>query len=239
MSRSRHSPPPTIRPLTTPSALRRLAQPGWEELGPIARGALLRRLASALERNTDEFAREIATEVGKPVIEAKAEVARSIVTLYYVAEQGRLPVGEHYASDNPGALILTARRALGAVGIITPWNFPLNLPIWKLAPALLWGNSVVWKPAEQASLVARHLALLFADVGLPSGVLTRSSVKRVPARRLRRTPGSPRSRSPARLRLGGSWLRSLPVLGLDFRPNSAARIRCSCWPTPICLRQLS
>jgi alpha-ketoglutaric semialdehyde dehydrogenase len=150
----------------------RAAQPGWEELGPIARGAVLRRLASALERDADEFARAIATEVGKPLTEARAEVARSIVTLYYVAEQGRLPLGEHYASDNPTALILTARRALGPVGIITPWNFPLNLPIWKLAPALVWGNSVVWKPAEQASLVARHLALLFAEIELPPGVLS-------------------------------------------------------------------
>jgi acyl-CoA reductase-like NAD-dependent aldehyde dehydrogenase len=149
----------------------RAAQPGWEMLGPIARGAVLRRLAGALESEAEHLAGEIAAEVGKPVTEAAAEVARSVVTLYYVAEQGRLPVGEHYVSDNPAAMILTARRPLGAVGIITPWNFPLNLPVWKIAPALLWGNTVVWKPAEQSPLVARHLAALFAEVGLPAGVL--------------------------------------------------------------------
>jgi alpha-ketoglutaric semialdehyde dehydrogenase len=149
----------------------RAAQPAWERAGAIARGAVLRRAAALTEARADELARDIAREVGKPITEARAEVARAAVTLYYVAEQARLPVGEVLDSDDPAMTVLAVRRPLGVVAAITPWNFPFGLPVWKLAPALLHGNAVVWKPAEHASLVALRLAEVLREAGLPAGVL--------------------------------------------------------------------
>jgi alpha-ketoglutaric semialdehyde dehydrogenase len=143
----------------------------WRRLGAVARGAIMRRAARLCEERAEAIAAEITREVGKPIAESRAEVARAAVTLAYVAEQARLPVGDVFESDDPSATVLTRRRPLGVVAIVTPWNFPFNLPVWKLAPALVHGNAVVWKPAEESPLAALRIAELLADAGLPDGVL--------------------------------------------------------------------
>ena len=113
----------------------------------------------------------MAREVGKPIAEARGEVNRGATVLDYAASQARLPSGDVFQSEDPQTTIYTERRPLGVVGLITPWNFPFAIPLWKLAPALVHGNTVVLKPAEQSPLLGLRAAEVLADAGLPAGVL--------------------------------------------------------------------
>jgi alpha-ketoglutaric semialdehyde dehydrogenase len=124
----------------------------------------------ALER-ADELARDMTRETGKPLREARAEAARVATTLRYFAADQWLPTGEVYGQSMTAGHVRTLRRPLGVVGLITPWNFPLAIPTWKLAPALVAGNTVVLKPSEEAPVSAIHLARCLVDAGLPPGVL--------------------------------------------------------------------
>jgi aldehyde dehydrogenase (NAD+) len=147
------------------------AQSPWAARGSIARGAVLRRVAVELERRADEIATLMCAEEGKTIGEARAEVALSAETFYYHAGQARSADGATFPSSHPDELIRTVRRPIGTVGVITPWNFPLQIPAWKLAPALLWGNSVVWKPASETPATAVALAEVMDDAGVPAGVV--------------------------------------------------------------------
>lgn len=146
------------------------ASRGWAEMAAPARGAILSEAAHILRRRAEELATDIAREVGKPIAEARGEVTRSAVILEYFAAQARMPQGDIFASDDPATTIAVFRRPLGVVGLITPWNFPLAIPLWKLAPALVYGNTVVLKPAEQSPLLAAKMANLFADAHMLPGV---------------------------------------------------------------------
>jgi aldehyde dehydrogenase (NAD+) len=112
----------------------------------------------------------VVREVGKPVAEAGGEVARGVAILRYFAQQALMPEGEVFPSADGVSLLHTRRRPHGLVGLITPWNFPLAIPLWKASPALAFGNAVILKPAPQAPAVALRLAELFAGA-LPDGVL--------------------------------------------------------------------
>jgi len=144
---------------------------GWSRLAAPERGAVLARAADALERRLDEVALDMVREMGKPIREARAETVRSVEILRFFAGEGWRPLGERYGTALPGAALYTLRRPLGAVGLITPWNFPLAIPAWKSAPALVFGNTVVLKPAEESPRTALHLAECLAEAGLPAGVL--------------------------------------------------------------------
>ena len=112
----------------------------------------------------------ICREVGKPIVEARGEVARTAAILRYHAAAALDPDGETYPPSDGRSLVMARRRPRGVVGLITPWNFPLAIPAWKLAPALAYGNVCVWKPSEFAPAAAIELHRLLA-AELPAGVV--------------------------------------------------------------------
>ena len=149
----------------------RMAFSGWAGLPAPKRGEHLSRLAVALEANLKELATLASREMGKPITEMKGEVIRGVNLLKYYAAEGVRSFGSVIPAYDTNILQYTKRVPLGVVGLITPWNFPVAIPIWKLAPALICGNTVVWKPAEYASLTATKMAEIFHFAGLPDGVL--------------------------------------------------------------------
>ncbi|MFC9386832.1 aldehyde dehydrogenase family protein [Streptomyces venezuelae] len=136
----------------------RTAQPGWLRAGAAARSAALGAVADALAAAADELAALAVREVGKPVGEARAEVARAVAIWRYYAQAPFEPTGAvHETAAGPG-LLLSRRRPHGVAGLVTPWNFPFAIPSWKAAPALAAGNAVVLKPAPEATACALRLA---------------------------------------------------------------------------------
>ena len=149
----------------------RAAFPGWRAMPPPARGEILRRSAGVLERRAEDVGREFAREEGKTLAEAVGEVRRAVAILRYYAAQTLEPDGETYPSASPSMLLYARREPLGVVLAITPWNFPIAIPAWKIAPALAYGNTVVWKPAELTPLTSVRLLESLREGGLPDGVL--------------------------------------------------------------------
>jgi aldehyde dehydrogenase (NAD+) len=135
-----------------------------------ARGEALRSAADALAARADELAGLVVREVGKPLTESRGEIARAVAILRFYAGVVLDPEGESYPPADGRSLLLTRRAPRGVVGLITPWNFPVAIPVWKLAPALAYGNACVWKPSEHAPACAAALAELLAE-HLPEGVL--------------------------------------------------------------------
>lgn len=147
------------------------AQPAWAATPAPARADVLRRAADHLEARAEEGALRLTADMGKCIRDARGEVLRSVAILRYFAGELMQPVGETYPSADPKTMLMTLEQALGVICAITPWNFPFAIPTWKLAPALGFGNSVVWKPAEAASGSAVFLTESLAAGGLPDGVL--------------------------------------------------------------------
>jgi len=147
------------------------ASKAWRKLGGPARGEYLYKAAAILERRLDEVARTMTLEMGKTLPEAKGETARGIAILKYYAGEGMRKIGDLIPSTDSEALMFTTRVPLGVVGVISPWNFPVAIPVWKIAPALVYGNTVVWKPALETGITAALIMECFAEAGLPNGVL--------------------------------------------------------------------
>jgi acyl-CoA reductase-like NAD-dependent aldehyde dehydrogenase len=141
----------------------------WRAVGPTDRARLLRRLATLVEENAEELARIESHNVGKPIAGARAEVGMVAQVFHFYAGA----VDKHYGQTIPvaGGVDITFREPLGVVGLIVPWNFPLNISSWKLGPALACGNTVVLKPAELTPLSALRLAELILEAGIPEGVV--------------------------------------------------------------------
>lgn len=147
------------------------ALPAWRALPMPHRCAILHRAADLLSQHASTVAEAITCEQGKTLREAHDEVAWSAGILRYYAGEALQSYGEVYPPVTPGLLLYTRREPIGAVGIITPWNYPLSIPAWKIAPALVYGNTVVLKPAELTPYSAALLVSLLAEAGLPPGVL--------------------------------------------------------------------
>ncbi len=147
------------------------AQPGWAAMPAPARGAILMDAADILRGRHEQVARDLVAEEGKTLAEARGEVRRAIDVLRYFGSQGWRTDGDVLPSATPGTTIFTRQEPLGVVGLITPWNFPIAIPAWKMAPALISGNTVVLKPAELTPLTAANLAAALTEAGLPAGVL--------------------------------------------------------------------
>ncbi|HWI70724.1 MAG TPA: aldehyde dehydrogenase family protein [Baekduia sp.] len=147
------------------------AQPAWAATPAPQRGELLRRAAALLEQRLEEATRRLTADMGKARRDARGEVQRSVAILRYFAGELLQPNGEVYPSAADDTFLFTVEQPLGVVCAITPWNFPFAIPTWKLAPALGFGNAVVWKPAEPASGSAVLLTEVLAEAGLPPGVL--------------------------------------------------------------------
>ena len=153
--------------LETAVAAAKAAQPAWAALGYDERGALINKLADAMEANKDELAKILTSEQGKPLKQATGEVIGGIYQLRYYAAQRFAPA---VIKENDKVRIVEHRTALGVVAAITPWKFPMLMVIQKIAPALITGNTVVSKPAPTTPLCALKLAELARDI-LPAGVL--------------------------------------------------------------------
>ena len=143
----------------------------WRETPPPERGDVLRRAADLVEERADAIGRDLAREEGKTLPEAIGETRRAAAILRYYAGQTLEPDGETYPSHSTVTFLYARREPVGVVTAITPWNFPIAIPAWKIAPALAFGNTVVWKPAEIVPLTSTHLADALVDAGLPDGVL--------------------------------------------------------------------
>lgn len=144
---------------------------GWGRLVPDARSQILRTFAQRIRDNTESLAEMVTAESGKPLSEATAEVSLATAFIEWAAEEGRRIVGEMLPSNVPGKQLLVARRPVGVVGAITPWNFPVALVARKTAPALAAGCSVVLKPSERTPLSALMLGELALESGMPAGAL--------------------------------------------------------------------
>lgn len=147
------------------------AYKNWRKLGAVARGNYLYKIAEIIEKRQNEIAETLTREMGKPLAEAKGETARGIAILRYYAAEGMRKTGDVIPASDSRALMYTDRVPLGVVGIITPWNFPVAIPIWKMAPALIYGNTVVIKPASEAAVTAAKIIECINDAGLPKGVV--------------------------------------------------------------------
>jgi acyl-CoA reductase-like NAD-dependent aldehyde dehydrogenase len=147
------------------------AYPAWMAVPMPLRGDLLRRVGRLLEDEKDALSRLMTREMGKTLKEARGDVQEGIDFANFMAGQARAPMGETVPSELPRKLSMTLRHPIGIVGLITPWNFPIAIPTWKLWPALLAGNCVVLKPAEDTPLCAQRLLELLIDAGLPPGVV--------------------------------------------------------------------
>jgi alpha-ketoglutaric semialdehyde dehydrogenase len=147
------------------------AQREWARTSGPARGQVLTRAAELLEQRTAQIALDITEEEGKTLAEATGEVTRSASILRFFGSLGWAPTGSVLPVSAADDLVYTRREPVGVVAAITPWNFPLAIPTWKTAPALIAGNAVLLKPALIAPTAAWHLASALTDAGLPAGVL--------------------------------------------------------------------
>lgn len=149
----------------------RSAFPAWSKTPAPARGAILDKASQILTARLDEIATVLTREEGKTFAEAKGEVTRARDIFKYYAGEGWRYGGQVLPSSVNDELLYTRREPLGVVSIITPWNFPIAIPAWKIAPALIYGNTVVFKPAEDAPYTAMLLVEALVEAGLPSGVI--------------------------------------------------------------------
>ncbi len=147
------------------------AFPAWKKVPAPRRGEILLRAARIMRERKDELGRLVSTEMGKVIAEGRGDVQEAIDFLEYIAGEGRRLLGETTPSELPNKFCMTVRQPVGVVGCITPWNFPIAIPIWKIGAALITGNTIVFKPAEQTPLCVATIADILEEAGLPVGVL--------------------------------------------------------------------
>jgi aldehyde dehydrogenase (NAD+) len=143
----------------------------WRLVPAPRRAEILYRAAETLVKRKEDLARDMTREMGKPLSEARGDVQEAIDMTYYMAGEGRRLFGQTVPSELPNKFAMSVRDPLGVVGMITPWNFPMAIPSWKIMPALICGNTVVIKPAEDTPLSTYNLVQILVESGLPGGVL--------------------------------------------------------------------
>ena len=144
---------------------------GWRRTPAPKRAEILFRTAELLVRRKEDFARELTEEMGKVIAEARGDVQEAIDMTYYMAGEGRRQFGQTAPSELPDKFAMSVRAPVGVVGLITPWNFPMAIPSWKIMPALILGNTVVFKPSQSSPKSAHNLVKTLEEAGLPPGVL--------------------------------------------------------------------
>ncbi len=147
------------------------AFPKWSALTSVARGRIISKASQLLENRKTELAELLTREEGKTLAEATGEVQRAVDIFRFYGGLSYTLGGQTIPHDLPGNLLFTRREPLGVVGLITPWNFPIAIPAWKLVPALVGGNTVVIKPASLSPSMTLELARALQEAGLPDGVL--------------------------------------------------------------------
>jgi len=143
----------------------------WKRTPAPARGRIISKMARLMEENKEELAQILTREEGKTINESRGELTRAINVVEFCAGESRRMNGETIPSELPANFAYTIKEPHGVVALITPWNFPVAIPIWKLAPALVAGNTVVFKPASNTPGTAVRLTELFVEAGIPDRVL--------------------------------------------------------------------
>jgi alpha-ketoglutaric semialdehyde dehydrogenase len=143
----------------------------WKNTPAPKRGEILYRAASLLQANKEKFALAMTREMGKVLDEARGDVQEAIDMTFYMAGEGRRLFGQTTGSELPNKFCMTVRSPLGVCGLITPWNFPMAIPSWKIMPALICGNTVVLKPATETPLSSHNLVQILEEAGVPRGVV--------------------------------------------------------------------
>jgi alpha-ketoglutaric semialdehyde dehydrogenase len=143
----------------------------WRLVPAPKRAELLFRAAQLLVERKEQFARDMTREMGKVLNETRGDVQEAIDMTYYIAGEGRRMFGQTVPSELRNKFAMSVRQPLGVSSIITPWNFPMAIPSWKIIPALVCGNTVVFKPASQTPLSAVNFVKILEDAGVPKGVV--------------------------------------------------------------------
>src|SRR5204862_8082722 len=164
-------------PLSTPDDVNRAvasAREGfdrWKRTPAPARGDILRRVGDLMTQRKDEIADLMTREMGKPLNETRGDVQEGIDTAYYAATEGRRLFGHTVPSEMRNKWAMSFRRPIGVAGNVTPFNFPLAIPTWKMFPALVCGNACIFKPAEDVPHTGTVLVEVFLEAGLPPEVI--------------------------------------------------------------------
>jgi aldehyde dehydrogenase (NAD+) len=152
-------------------AAAKAAYPAWRNTPAPRRGEILYKVAQVLTERKEEIARILTQDMGKVIAEARGDVQEAIDMAYYMGGEGRRLLGYTAPVEMPNKFGMAIRDSVGIVGLITPWNFPVAVPSWKMLPALIAGNTVVWKPSELSPVVSAAFVKVFEEAGLPRGVL--------------------------------------------------------------------
>jgi aldehyde dehydrogenase (NAD+) len=144
----------------------------WRKVPAPRRGEILFRAAELMVTRKEELARLMVREMGKVIKEARGDIQEGIDMTYYMAGEGRRQFGQQVPAELPNKFAVAVREPVGVIAAITPWNFPFAIPTWKLMPALVTGNTVVFKPAEDTPLMAVKLIEILLEAGLPEGVVS-------------------------------------------------------------------
>src|SRR5450631_3773414 len=143
----------------------------WRLVPAPRRAEIIYRAAEMLGERKEEYARDMTREMGKVLKETRGDVQEAVDTAYYMAGEGRRLFGPTTPSELPNKFAMAIRTPLGVCGMITPWNFPMAIPSWKLLPALVCGNTVVIKPAQETPLSTYNLVRACEEAGVPPGVV--------------------------------------------------------------------
>jgi alpha-ketoglutaric semialdehyde dehydrogenase len=147
------------------------AYKSWRLVPAPKRAEILYRAAEMLVHRKEEFSKDMTREMGKVLAETRGDVQEAIDMTYYMAGEGRRLFGQTTPSELPNKFAMSVRQSIGTCGLITPWNFPMAIPSWKMTPALVAGNTVVLKPAEDTPLSSYNLVQVLAEAGIPRGVV--------------------------------------------------------------------
>src|SRR6266852_9137148 len=147
------------------------AYKAWRLVPAPKRAEILFRAAELLVQRKQEFSKDMTREMGKVLAETRGDVQEAIDMTYYMAGEGRRLFGQTTPSELPNKFAMSVRQSIGVCGMITPWNFPMAIPSWKMMPALICGNTVVIKPAEDTPLSVYHLVQMLTEAGVPAGVV--------------------------------------------------------------------
>ncbi len=147
------------------------AQPAWEARTAWERAAMCRNLATAIDDARGHLAHVLSLDQGKPLAQAEGEIGKAADGFRLAADLVKYMTGETIPTETPGRLVMTMRRPRGVCAVVTPWNFPVNIPVEYLAPAIATGNTVVWVPAPSTSLISVEFMAVLAEAGLPAGIV--------------------------------------------------------------------
>src|SRR5689334_2512680 len=161
----------TAADMETAAMAAEAALPGWASMPAPARGNILYKAADILEKKFDQLGAEMTREEGKTLPEAKGEVRRAINIFRYFGGEGSRLDGVMVPSERERVHVFAIRKPVGVVGLVTPWNFPIAIPAWKIAPALICGNTVVVKPASVSPLCTWRIVEALHEAGIPKGVI--------------------------------------------------------------------